>query len=477
MASRKLVRLSLVLGMICAALIWRSAPADEISPVWKDVEDEATSLLVRYLQIDTTNPPGNELKAAQFFKEIFDREGIEARIIESAPGRGNIYARLRGDGSKKAVALLHHMDVVPADGKLWREPPFGGIVKDGFVWGRGALDMKGPAIFELMTMLMLKRQKTALKGDLIFLGTADEEAGGALGAGYLLEKHPELFANVGLVLNEGGIIALDKDGKVRSYNVSVAEKTPLWLRLTASGTPGHGSTPGKSLAAHKLTAALSRIVAHEEPIKVVPEVQQFYSEIARLESAERRKRYQDLRAALQDSAFAADFVKDPRNNASVRNTIAITRLAGSDKVNVVPAHATAEIDVRLLPGEDPKGFIEGLRRIIADDSIKIDVVLSFPPATSPPHPEGMRVIAELAKTYDGDAPVVTSLTRGFTDCHFFRERGIPCFGFMPRRVTAGGESMVHGIDERISVENLRFGIRAMVEMIGKLVAESSPRGD
>jgi acetylornithine deacetylase/succinyl-diaminopimelate desuccinylase-like protein len=331
-------------------LVSGSAPGDEVPRAWKLVEDEAVSLLARYIQIDTTNPPGNEIKAAQFFKEIFDREGIEARIIESAPGRGNIYARLRGDGSRKAVALLHHMDVVPADPTLWKEPPFGGVVKDRFVWGRGALDMKGPAIFELMTMLMLKRQRSALKGDLIFVGTADEEAGGALGAGYLLEKHPELFANVGLVLNEGGRIAMGNDGRARSYNVSVAEKTPLWLRLTASGTPGHGSTPGKNLAVHKIIAALGRIAAYEAPIKVVPEVQKFYAEAARLESDARRTAYQDLRAALQDPAFAADFVKDPRNNASVRNTLAITRLAGSDKINVIPARAAAEIDVRLLPG-------------------------------------------------------------------------------------------------------------------------------
>ncbi|HEX7228458.1 MAG TPA: M20/M25/M40 family metallo-hydrolase, partial [Candidatus Binatia bacterium] len=179
------------------------------------LEEEAVSLLSRYIQIDTTNPPGNETKAAQFFKEIFDREGIEARVMESAPGRGNIYARLRGRGAKKAVMLLNHMDVVPADAKLWKEAPFSGTVKDGYVWGRGALDMKGPAIAELITLLTLKRNNITLRGDVIFLGTADEEAGGTLGARFLLEKHPELFANVGVVLNEGGGVRLGKDGKVQ----------------------------------------------------------------------------------------------------------------------------------------------------------------------------------------------------------------------------------------------------------------------
>jgi acetylornithine deacetylase/succinyl-diaminopimelate desuccinylase-like protein len=465
-----------VLGLVAVTIILAilastRARADQNTPPWRTLEDEAVSLLSRYIQIDTTNPPGNEIKAAQFFKEILDREGIEARIIESAPGRGNIYARLPGNGSKKAVVLLNHMDVVPAEAKLWKEPPFSGAVKDGFVWGRGALDMKGPAIIELLAMLALKRQKITLKGDLIFLGTADEEAGGALGAGFLLEKHPELFKEVGLVFNEGGGIRLGNDGRVSYYSLGVTEKTPLWLKLTATGSPGHGSTPGANLAVHKLIAALNRLVEYRSPIKVVPEVQKYYADTAYLEAPQRRLQYQDVKKGLQDPVFAADFTKDPRNNANVRNTIAITGMKASDKVNVIPAFATAEIDVRLLPGENPQTFIGEIRKVLADDSIKIDVILSFPPATSPPHSQATQVIAELAKAYGGGAPVISPLGRGFTDCHFFREKGIPCYGFIPRRSTASGESMVHGIDERVSVENLRFGIRAMYEMVQKLMGE------
>lgn len=438
---------------------------------WDALQQEAVSLLSGYIRIDTTNPPGNEIRAARFFKEIFDREGIEAKIIESAPGRGNIYARLKGAGTKKAVLLLNHMDVVPADAKLWKEEPFSGVVKDGYVWGRGALDMKGPAIVELMVMLALSRQKVPLKGDVLFIGTADEEAGGALGAGFLLEKHPDLFKDVGLVLNEGGGIRLGKDGKVREYAVSLAEKTPLWLRLTASGTPGHGATPGNDLAVNKLIAGLNRLIAHQSPIKVIPEVQKFYAGTAHLEAPQRHKHYLDLKRALEDSVFAAQFTKEPRNNASVRNTISVTRIGGSDKVNVIPAHAWAEIDVRLLPGEDPKLFIEELRRVVADDSIKIEVTLSFPPAASPPHPEAMSAIIELANRVDGAAPVLSPLVRGFTDCHFFRERSIPCFGFVPLRQPAGDQGLVHGVDERISLDSFRFGIRAMYDIVHRLAAE------
>jgi len=461
----------LMLTVILLAKIPNAGRAAEPAFSWKTLEAEAVSLLSRYIQIDTTNPPGNEIKAAAFLKEVFDREGIEARVIESSSGRGNIYARIRGDGSKKAIVLLNHMDVVPADAKFWKEAPFGGSIKERVIWGRGALDDKGAAIMELLAMAAFKRQNISLKGDVIFLGTADEEAGGALGAGYLTDKHPELFKDVGLVLNEGGGIRIDENGRARVYNVSVAEKTPLWLKLTASGMPGHGSTPGNSLAVNKLISALNRVMSYQSPIKVVPEVQKFYADTANEETEPRRTGYLDLRKSLEDPTFRSQFIKDPRDRASVSNTIAITGIKGSDKVNVIPAVATAELDVRLLPGEDPKAFINELRRIINDESIKIEVTLSFPAATSPPHPEAMKVISDFAKTNDPGAPVVAPLLRGFTDCHFFREKGIPCLGFMPHRSTPSAEGLVHGVDERVSVESLHFGVRAMYEIVRELVAE------
>jgi len=444
--------------------------AAEATLDWKSLEKEAIAALSRYIQIDTTNPPGNEIKAAQFFKQIFDREGVEARIIESAPGRGNIFARLRGDGSKKAVVLLNHMDVVPADPKFWKEPPFGGVIKDGVVWGRGALDAKGRAVLELMTLLALKRQNRALKADVIFLGTADEEAGGAFGVGYLIDKHFELFKDVGLVLNEGGSIRVGVDGKASFYRVGVAEKTPLWLKLTARGTPGHGSTPGSNMAVNRLVAALYRIMQYQAALKVVPEVQKYYADTAYQQPEGNRKRYQDLRTSLQDPVFIAEFTKNPQNNASVRNTISVTGIKGSNKVNVIPAEASAELDVRLLPGEEPETFIKELKKIMADDSIKIDVILSFPPATSPPHAEALNIIAEMARNDDG-ATVVSPLGRGFTDCHFFREKGIPCLGFIPLRSTPMQEGLTHGIDERITIESLRAGLRGMYELVHKLAAQ------
>lgn len=438
---------------------------------WQVLDAEAVELLSRYIQIDTTNPPGNEIKAAQFLKAIFDREGIEARIIESAPGRGNIYARLKGNGSKPPIVLMHHMDVVPAEPKLWKVPPLSGAVKDGVVWGRGSLDNKGAGIFQLLTLLALKRQNIQLKGDVIFLGTADEEAGGELGAEFLLDKHLDLFKNVSVVFNEGGGIRVGDDGRARRYSVRVAEKVPLWLRLTAAGAAGHAASPGRDQAVPKMIAALNRIAAYQSPIKVVPEVQKFFLDSATAAPAGRREQYSDLRTALRDPSFAAEFTKDRGNNARVRNTISITGLKGSEKINVIPAEAIAEIDVRLLPGEAPAAFIAELRRLIGDESIKIDVILSRAAAIATPSPDAMNAIIEFANTHDPGVQILFPLGNGFTDCHFFHVKGIACLGFLPQRSPASAEGLAHGVDERVTVEGLTSALRGMYEIVSKLVVE------
>ncbi len=463
--------LSYLIVLLAWIAVISKSYAAEAKLDWTALEDEAVTLLSRYIQVDTTNPPGDELKAAQFLKAILERDGIEARVIESAPGRANIYARLKGNGAKKAIVLMHHMDVVPAEAKQWKEPPFSGAIKDGVIWGRGAIDNKGGGVMGLMTLLALKRQNVQLKGDVIFLGTADEEAGGVLGAGFLLEKHPELFKDVSVVLNEGGGIRLGEDGRARLYSVGVAEKVPLWLKLTAAGSPGHGASPGDNQAVLKLIAALARIATYQSPIKVVPEVQKFYADSAAAAPANRRQQYSDLRKALQDPVFAAEFLKDRSNNARVRNTISITGIKGSDKINVIPAEASAEIDVRLLPGEEPQAFINEMRRIVSDDSIKIEILLSRAAATSPPSPDALRVIGEYAQASDPGATVMFTMGSGFTDCHFFRAKGIPCLGFLPRRSRPSEEGMVHGINERVSVQSVKSDVRAMYELVHKLAAE------
>lgn len=473
MKNRKLVLA--IFGFMVLALAGvakaAEAPREKSATGMEALEQEAVLLLSEYLRVDTTNPPGNETKAAQFFKAIFDREGIEARILESAPGRGNIYARLKGDGSKKAVILMNHMDVVPADRRQWSVDPFAGMVKDGFIWGRGALDMKGMGIVELMTMLALKRQGVLLKGDVIFLGVADEETGGAMGAGFMVREHFDLLKDAGTVLNEFGFIAVGDNGKVRYYGVETSQKTPLWLKLTAMGDPGHGSMPRSDSAVNRLIEALHRIISYQTPLKVEPVVQRFYADTADLDpSPERRQRLKDLKASLRDPAFAAEFTKTLWPNAQVRNTISITMLEGLTKVNVIPSQASAQLDVRLLPSEDPQRFLDELRKLIGDESIRIELMFSRPPSASPTDSEFFEILKETANSRDPGIPVTTPLGVGFTDCHYFREKGIPCYGFMPFKLTSQ-EARLHGNDERLSVENLKFGTRVMYEIVQKLAAQ------
>lgn len=461
---------SLALFILMGFLALSPGAAGAEAPNWETLGDEAVSLLSRYLQVDTSNPPGNETRAAEFFKAIFDQEGIESRIFESVPGRGNIYVRLKGDGSKGPIILLNHLDVVPADRRFWSVDPFEGVIKDGYVWGRGAIDDKGMGIQELMAMLILKRQGVPLKRDVIFLGTADEEAGGAFGAGYMVREHFDLVKDAEFVLNEGGWIAL-RDGKVWYYGVTVSEKTPFWLKLTATGTPGHGSVPRPDSAVNKLIAALYRLMNYQTPLKVVPDVQRFYADLTDLEPSPRRERLKDLKASLQDPAFAEEFTKDLVANARVRNTISVTMLEGSNKVNVIPPEASAQIDTRLLPGECPEAFLEELRRVIGDESIKIETIISFPPSASPTDTELFRTIAGVAREWDPGAIVTTPLLMGFTDCHFFREKGIHCYSFWPMKMTHKDLALLHGNDERVSVENVKFGTRMLYEIVRRIVAE------
>ena len=466
---------AMIAASLLAGLCQAQAPVNA-TPDARAPGDEAVRLLSQYLQIDTTNPPGNEILAANFFKAIFDKEGIESRILESAPGRASIYARLKGDGSRKALVLLNHMDVVPADKRYWMVEPFGGVVKDGYIWGRGAIDMKGMGIVELMAMLQLKRRSIPLKGDVIFLGTADEEAGGNLGAGFIVAKHFDLVKDAAAVINEGGGGGGGGNetaaGRTTYFGIGVAEKTPLWLKLTFTGEPGHGSTPRPDSSVNKLIRAANRILAYQPPLEVSDNIQRFFADTAPFQStAEQREKHKDLRSALKDPAFEAEFSKSIGRNATVRNTISVTMLEASNKVNVIPPEASMQLDVRLLPGQAPETFLATLRKIIADDTVKIESTLSFPPSSSPAYGPLPAAIKAVVNQYEPGAPVTFGVGNGFTDCHFFREKGVPCYGFQPFKYREGVASGFHGNNEKLSVDNLKYGTAFMFDLVRRMQAD------
>src|SRR6266498_1344153 len=292
---------------------------------WKALGDEATALLSQYLRINTTNPPGNEIAGARWLADVLRRDGIEARTFEPAPGKANLYARLGGDGSARPLILLNHMDVVLASPEYWTVDPFSGVAKDGYVWGRGALDMKGEAITQLMTLLTLKRAGVPLKRDVIFLATADEEIGGGVGAGWFVEHHRDIVQDAEFLLNEGGTIRTDASGRIEYYGVGTTEKSPFWLNVTAHGTAGHGSRPTPDNPVHRLVRALSRITAYQTPLVVTPAAERYFRDLSTIETDPAR------RAALAD----------------------------------------AVLDVRLLPGQDPQAFLADLVKVVGASGVEI----------------------------------------------------------------------------------------------------------
>jgi acetylornithine deacetylase/succinyl-diaminopimelate desuccinylase-like protein len=426
------------------------------------ITQEAADFLSRYIKTNTTNPPGNELDAAKLLREKFLADGIPATIWEPQPGRGVIAARLRGVGRhNKALVLLSHMDVVPANPKEWQVPPFSGQIKDGEIWGRGAIDDKGPGVIELMAMLAIKRAGILLDRDILFLATADEEEGGKNGAGWLVDHEANVFRDAGYLLNEGGAISTRPNGR-RFYAVSVTEKTPLWLRLTAQGPAGHAAVPPAETSVTTLLHAVGQLIAYRPPIRIVDPVRDYFKALAGFDGGPQE--FLNLRKALRDDpAFTKKFLAVPRQNALVRDTVTPTMLSGSEKTNVIPATASAEIDCRLLPGDDPQAVVGNLRKVIDDKNVKVDILLNFPAISSPRNSQLMTAIEKLAESED--VHVVPTMIAGFTDSHYFRQKGLIAYGFIPIEVTPAEERGVHGVNERIAVKELDAGIRKMVQLL------------
>ncbi len=432
-------------------------------------EADAVTRLIEYIRIDTTNPPGNESRGVDYLAAIFDAAGIAYQTAESAPGRGNIWARLEG-GSEPALVLLNHIDVVPADPRYWTVPPLSGEVVNGYIYGRGARDMKGTGIVQLQAFLALHAAGVKLNRDVIFMATADEEAGGAFGAGWLVENRPELFENVGFLLNEGG--GGTRYGEQTVFSVEVTQKVPLWLRIVAHGEPGHGSMWRSETAVTRLLRAASRIAETQYPVRIIEPVRIAFGGVAPYQSAEFARGFADLETASQDRNFLRLLeLKAPWSHALLRDACSVTRLSASDKINVVPTEAHAEVDCRLLPDRDPEAFVRDLEVLIGDPRVSVEVLMSFTPAISSTDTDLFVAIETLAAKQFPGALTISGVTTGFTDSHFFRDLGIVSYGFSPFVAPFGENSGVHGNDERISVENVKKGTRFMIELLRRFATD------
>jgi acetylornithine deacetylase/succinyl-diaminopimelate desuccinylase-like protein len=450
-------------------------PSDAIpQPRHDQYADLAVRWMQEYLRVDTTNPPGNEARAAEFFRRIFEQEGIEHRIFEFAPGRANLWARLKGSGAKRPLILLNHTDVVSSDPARWKAPPFSGEMVEGAMYGRGALDMKNLGLAQLLVLVMLKREQVALDRDVIFLATADEEAGGE-GTDWMIAHQRELLGNAEFMINEGGSTRME-DGKVKQVGVAVGEKAAFWLKVTARGQAGHGSRPIADSAPNRLVRALDRILRHPSELKLLPVVEEYMREMARFEPAERAVKFRNPRQALRDKRFRAEMERDYYLGPMLRNTISLTMLGGSQQTNVIPGEAWAHLDVRLLPGEDPEAFLAELQRVINDANVSVKPQQQpFLIANESPINTALyAAIRGAAGRYFPDAALAPRISTGYTECQRYRPLGMACYGFAVHAATSEESSTAHGDNERIRVEEVRRGPRILYDVVVEVAGAARP---
>lgn len=430
--------------------------------------DEAVKYLTEYIRVNTTNPPGNEALGASYLAGILTANGIESRLFETAPGRAVLYARLKGDGSKRPLILLNHIDVVPAQASDWEHDPFGGEIINGEIWGRGAMDMKGMAIAELQTILMLKRANKTLKRDIIYLATPDEEVGGTYGAEWITKNHPELVKDAEFLINEGYMIEASEQGQPKYWGVDIAEKSVLWLKLKAKGTAGHASMPISDSAPNKLVRALSHIVNEPPAPTVLPAVREFFQSVAAREPEPWRTYFKEIDQSVKDPKKYSELLTDKLRSSMLRNTVSLTVLNAGYKTNVIPAEATAELDCRILPGVTKEAFIDEIKNKIKDPSIEVSVLDWVHADASPTNTDLYAAIKAVAAEEQPGVPVVPVVVPWFTDAHWFRELGTVAYGFEPCEIDPTHLATMHGKNERIPVKNFRDSIRRLHKIVARI---------
>jgi acetylornithine deacetylase/succinyl-diaminopimelate desuccinylase-like protein len=422
-------------------------------------------LLQRLIRFDTTNPPGNEAECIFFIKGLLNDAGIEATILAQAQDRPNLIARLPGQGNASPLLLYGHVDVVTTENQNWQHPPFEGEVADGFVWGRGALDMKSGIAMMLAAFLRAKAENLKLPGDVILTIVGDEETLGGLGAKFLVENHAELFDGVRYAIGEFGGFSFHI-GKRRFYPIMVGEKQACWIKATVRGPGGHGSLPVRGGAMARLSKLLQQLDKHRLPVHITPTVQTMFKTMASgLGGLTGLMLGQLTKSKLTNSVLnllgARGRVFDP----VLHNTVSPTVLHGSDKINVIPSEVSVELDGRLLPGYRPDDLIAELRDIVGND-VEFEV-FNYQPGPAEPDMGLFDTLADILRKADPDGVPLPLLLTATTDGRFFSRLGIQTYGFLPMRLPKDFNftQTIHAADERIPVEAVGFGTNAIYELL------------
>ncbi len=431
----------------------------------------AAGLLSRYIQFDTTNPPGSEAEAAHWLADQIRVLGVttDITVFKPAPMRAILLARIGGSEDLAPLVLNHHIDVVPADAAAWSHLPFDGDIAGGYVWGRGALDTKSLGIVHLLALAELQREGVAFRRPVVLLAVSDEETGGSQGMGWLVENRLGELAP-GIVWDEGGLGLKGVFGDGVFFGVAVAEKQIQHLRVVARGRAGHGSMPHDDNANVHLMQALERVLA-PRPVRVNEVTRAMFAEIAATQTFPRSFLLRHLGNRLILALMASALTSDKLTNAMVRDTISLTMLESGYKVNVIPDRAEAAIDCRLLPDTDVAAFRRDLETAAGDDAIVEEIETSPPTAMSPVDGAFVRAVRGAVAEHLDQALVAPLQMPGGSDARFFRQRGIPAYGFAPFVLTRDELDRVHGVDERISIENLRLGVAVAKGIIRRLCVE------
>jgi acetylornithine deacetylase/succinyl-diaminopimelate desuccinylase-like protein len=442
-----------------------AAPLPSHEPDWSAAARETLENLRTMIRFDTVNPPGHEIQVARFLDATFRAAGIETHLFEPAPGRGALVARIRGTGAQRPVLIMGHMDVVGVERAHWSVDPFAAEVRDGYLYGRGAIDDKGMLAANLETMLLLKRHVIdrggTLSRDVIFVANSDEEQSGAWGMGWLIEHHPELI-RAEFALNEGGRTRI-VGGRLLYVAVQNTEKVPHSVTLTAHGPGGHASIPLAGNAILRLGRALAKIGAYREPVQVNATTREFFSELGRVwpNAGERRAMLDVVSADARRVQRGARLLERiPVFDALLRNGISATLVQGGIRSNVIPTDAAATLDVRTLPGQSIEGVVARLRRVVADPMVEIAVTARGEDAPASDFRSPMfAAIRDSALALDPSLAVVPYLSTGATDSARLRAWGMQAFGLLPFPMSQDDENRMHGNDERIPLASLDFGTR------------------
>lgn len=443
-----------------------------MQPDWVRVGDETVALLQRLIQFDTRNPPGNELPLARFLVSTFESAGIPVQLFEPTPGRGQVVARLSGSGARRPVMLLAHMDVVGVEAEMWTCDPFAGVARDGFLYGRGAIDDKGMLAANVITMLQLKKHVDAggsFSRDVVFVATADEEAGGECGMAWLVQHHPEVL-DAEFALNEGGRTRIIPGGG-KYLAVQTSEKISHVVELSVKGTAGHAAIPLPDNAIFALGRALALLADHREPVVLTPTTRSFFRDLARVwpdrdvARAMREVAGEDGRSVEE---AAKRLSSAPVFNAVLRAGISPTVLSGGNRFNVIPAAAGVLLNVRTIPGQSIDDVVQRIRSAVGP-GIEVRITESGEDAPVSDQESAMyRALETAAAELDPDMVVVPYLSTGVTDSARLRRLGINAYGILPFPMEQSDEERMHGHDERIPVDSLKFGTRLIYEAVRRV---------